>query len=127
MLKRFFLYVFRWQLSTPILWLVVHKLGVGLNATIIANLIGAGIFFWVDIFIFGTRKNKKSEGIELWHLKEDGRCGSCGKKDSLWRLVKTANYDRERSKAVFLCQDCSREKLAELKNKGIETAYQQVR
>jgi len=127
MLKRFFLYVFRWQLSTPILWLVVHKLGVGLNATIIANLIGAGIFFWVDIFIFGPRKNKKSADIELWHLKEDGSCASCGKKDSLWRLVKTVNYDRSGSKAVFLCQDCSREKLAELKNKGIETAYQQVR
>ncbi|OGX11141.1 MAG: hypothetical protein A2Y42_00535 [Omnitrophica WOR_2 bacterium GWB2_45_9] len=127
MVKKFFLYVFRWQLSTPILWLVVHKLGVGLSATVIANLIGAGIFFWVDIFIFGARKNKKSGDIELWHLKEDGSCASCGKKDSLWRLVKTANYDRSSSKAVFLCPDCSQEKLTELKSKGIETAYQQVR
>ena len=127
MVKKFFLYVFRWQLSTPILWLVVHKLGVGLSATVIANLIGAGIFFWVDIFIFGARKNKKSGDIELWHLKEDGSCASCGKKDSLWRLVKTVNYDRSSSKAVFLCPDCSQEKLTELKSKGIETAYQQVR
>ena len=127
MVKKFFLYVFRWQLSTPILWLVVHKLGVGLSATVIANLIGAGIFFWVDIFTFGARKNKKSGDIELWHLKEDGSCASCGKKDSLWRLVKTANYDRSSSKAVFLCPDCSQEKLTELKSKGIETAYQQVR
>lgn len=124
MFKRFFLYVFRWQLSTPILWLVVHKLGVGLSATVIANLIGAGIFFWVDIFIFGARRNKKSGDIELWHLKEDGCCASCAKKDSLWRLVKTANYDRSGSKAVFLCQDCSQKKLEELRNKGIETAYQ---
>ena len=42
---RFGLYLARWQLSTPILWLVVSRLGAGREATIIANLIGASIFF----------------------------------------------------------------------------------
>ncbi len=50
MIKSYFLYLLRWQLSTPILavcliWL--HSLGE-LWATIIANLIGGLIFFWVD-------------------------------------------------------------------------------
>lgn len=50
MIKSYFLYLLRWQLSTPILavcliWL--HSLGE-LWATIIVNLIGGLIFFWVD-------------------------------------------------------------------------------
>ena len=45
-MKRFALYLLRWQLSTPILWLVVRNLGVGIWSTIIANLIGGAIFFW---------------------------------------------------------------------------------
>ena len=42
-MKRFLLYLIRWQLSTPILWLVVRNLGAGLGATVIANLIGASM------------------------------------------------------------------------------------
>ena len=52
--KRFALYLIRWQLSTPILALCLWWLGgVGeLPATIIANLVGGCIFFWVDRLIF---------------------------------------------------------------------------
>lgn len=52
--KRFVLYLIRWQLSTPILALCLWWLGgVGeLPATIIANLVGGCIFFWVDRLIF---------------------------------------------------------------------------
>lgn len=54
-LKRFCLYALRWQLSTPILavvmWLLQTKLGY-IGATVIANLIGALIFYWVDKYIF---------------------------------------------------------------------------
>lgn len=57
--KKYILYIVRWQLSTPILafclWLMA-----GLDvivATIIANLIGALIFFWVDRWIFRHDKN----------------------------------------------------------------------
>lgn len=55
---KYLLYLGRWQLSTPILALVMAKMTVG-NGTIkviIANLIGGLIFFWVDRLIF--RKNK---------------------------------------------------------------------
>ena len=50
--RKFLLYLLRWQLSTPILWIAVKNLGVGISSTVIANLIGGAIFFWVDRFIF---------------------------------------------------------------------------
>ena len=65
-MKQFILYLIRWQLSTPILALCMVLLG-GINtvvATIIANLIGGCIFFWVDRLIFkeeGWQRNKNSK------------------------------------------------------------------
>ena len=111
-MKRFTLYLIRWQLSTPILWLVVRHMGASLNATIIANLIGGAIFFWVDRFIF------TSKAIEVWHIKE-GKCDKCGVVSHLWRLVKTVNYDKSGEKPLFLCMKCSKEKTDELRSKGI--------
>ncbi|MFA5156774.1 MAG: hypothetical protein WC532_05215 [Candidatus Omnitrophota bacterium] len=113
-MKRFVLYLFRWQLSTPILWLVLRKMGAGIFATVVANLIGGAIFFWVDKFIF------TSHAIEVWHIKEKGICDKCGKEASVWRLVKAKNYDRSGSRPVFLCSRCSKEKLSELKSRGIK-------
>ena len=53
MKKKYLLYLFRWQLSTPILALVLYFLHTNeLVETIIANLIGGIIFFWVDMLIF---------------------------------------------------------------------------
>jgi len=111
-MKRFILYLIRWQLSTPILWLVVRRLGTSLSSTVIANLIGGALFFWIDRFIF------TSKAIEVWHIKE-GRCDNCGKVSHLWRLVKTAGYDRSDARAVFLCMECSKEKTDALRAKGI--------
>ncbi|MFA4989612.1 MAG: hypothetical protein WC576_02450 [Candidatus Omnitrophota bacterium] len=111
-MKRFTLYLIRWQLSTPILWIVVKQLGASLQATIIANLIGGAIFFWVDRFIF------TSKAIEVWHIKE-GKCDKCGVTSHLWRLVKTVNYDKSGHPPVFLCMKCSKEKTAALRAKGI--------
>lgn len=51
---RFVAYLIRWQLSTPVLALCMWLLG-GLDimlATIIANLIGGCIFYFVDKRIF---------------------------------------------------------------------------
>ena len=48
----FMLYALRWQLSTPILYLVMKKIGTGVKGTIIANAIGAVIFFFIDKWIF---------------------------------------------------------------------------
>ena len=111
-MKRFILYLIRWQLSTPILWFVVRQMGTSLQATVIANLIGGAIFFWVDKFIF------TSKALEVWHLKE-GKCDKCGLNSHLWRLVKTSGYDRSDARAVFLCMSCSKEKTDELRSKGI--------
>ena len=59
-MKKFFLYLIRWQLSSPILAVCMVWMG-GWNvavATIVANLIGGCIFFWVDRWIFGEKKAK---------------------------------------------------------------------
>ena len=111
-MKRFILYLIRWQLSTPILWLVVRQLGASLPSTVIANLIGGAIFFWVDKFIF------TSQAVEVWHIKE-GKWDKCGKVSHLWRLIKTAGYDKSDAKPIFLCIECSKKKTDELRAKGI--------
>jgi hypothetical protein len=110
-LRKFILYLLRWQLSTPILWLVVRQLGTGITATIIANLIGGVIFFWVDRFIF------TSYAIEVWHFRERGKC-KCGKEESLWRLVCAPNYDKREAVPEFMCMNCSKSKTEQLRNKG---------
>jgi hypothetical protein len=111
-MKRFILYLFRWQLSTPILWIIVGRLGASLKSTIIANLIGGIIFFWIDKFIF------TSQGIEMWHLKE-GQCGDCKEYSNLYRLVVALNYDKRKDpNPVFLCYKCSKRKTDELRQRG---------
>lgn len=53
MKKRFILYLLRWQLSTPVLYLCLKLLNFNtLTNTIIANLIGGTIFYFVDKQIF---------------------------------------------------------------------------
>lgn len=113
-LRRFTLYLLRWQLSTPILWLVVKNLGVGLWPTVLANLIGGTIFFWVDRFIF------TSKAVEMWHFKEKGRCDECGKETGLWRLVLAPNYDKRQQEPKFFCMSCSKNKTDELRAAGIK-------
>ena len=58
-MKKFLLYLLRWQLSTPILALVLFfmKDWNYFIATIVANLIGGIIFFWVDKMIFKENKD----------------------------------------------------------------------
>jgi hypothetical protein len=63
MIKKYVLYLLRWQLSTPILagvlWLLA---GVPVIwATVIANLVGGLVFFWVDRWIF--KGGEKDAGI----------------------------------------------------------------
>lgn len=56
-MKKFILYLIRWQLSTPILALCLSKLKFSTTVnTIIANLIGGIIFYWIDKFIFKEDK-----------------------------------------------------------------------
>jgi DNA-directed RNA polymerase subunit RPC12/RpoP len=112
-MKKFILYLLRWQLSTPILWLVVRNMGAGIWATVVANLIGGAIFFWVDRFIF------TSQAVEMWHLKE-GTCDNCGSRGHLWRLVLAPNYDKREEEPKYFCMKCSKAKTEELRAKGIK-------
>lgn len=52
--KQYLVYLLRWQLSTPIAATVLNLLAdmPVLWATVIANLVGGLIFFWVDRKIF---------------------------------------------------------------------------
>ena len=52
-MKKYLLYLLRWQLSTPILALVIYLLNTNaIIETVIANLIGGMIFYWIDKKIF---------------------------------------------------------------------------
>ena len=51
-IKKFILYLFRWQLSTPILAFVMYKLPYEtLVNTIIGNLVGGIVFYGIDLWI----------------------------------------------------------------------------
>lgn len=58
---RFVLYLIRWQLSTPILAIAAFwfaDLGHWW-ASVLANLIGGCIFYYIDRTIFNNRKERK--------------------------------------------------------------------
>jgi len=58
LMKKFCFYLLRWQLSTPILALVLILLKdcSYITSTIVANFIGGCIFFWVDKWIFKDKE-----------------------------------------------------------------------
>ena len=114
---KFLLYVSRWQLSTPILWVVVSQLGTSLEATVIANLIGASIFFWVDKVIFRARN------LVIWEVLKGGECADCGHTGPVRRLALAPGgprepknvYDRrEVDHPEYRCPACSQAKLSQL-------------
>ncbi|SCL76643.1 hypothetical protein L21_2580 [Methanoculleus chikugoensis] len=116
--KRYGLYLVRWQLSTPILAVVLYWLaGLGtLAATVVANLIGGLSFFWVDRFIF-TSETLAAQ----WEVKEEVRCVDCGKVARGYRLVRAQNYDKSNDPAPeFRCEECSKKKSEELKKRGVK-------
>ena len=107
--KKYVLYLIRWQLSTPILSIVLKLLSnmSTLTATIIANLIGGLIFFWVDKIIF-----KKKSDIPLWEIKENVECYDCHKETKGYSIVEWGNYDRTEDKnPQYRCKDCSINKM----------------
>lgn len=55
---RFLLYLLRWQLSTPILALILFVMADfnTFTATVVANLVGGILFFFVDAWIFNGGK-----------------------------------------------------------------------
>jgi len=125
MLKKFAFYCLRWQLSSPILApILIYCDGkfsanamVNLSiATVIANAIGACIFFWIDKIIFRTKLKNP-----LWEIKDDFECFDCGKKHCrCYRLVKAQNYDRlDDKQPEFRCEACSENRTVELRDSGV--------
>lgn len=117
-LKRYGLYLIRWQLSTPILAVVLHFLAQTgeIMATTIANLIGGLIFFWVDKFIF-TSETLSAQ----WEVRDTVLCVDCGTEARGYRIVKAAGYDRTKDpKPEFRCEECSKKKTEELRKQGID-------
>jgi hypothetical protein len=117
MIKQYFLYLCRWQLSSPILAFCLFYLHFGVTwNTIIANLIGGLIFFWVDKYIF-----KQPISFPLWQIQEEVKCTDCDEVCRGYRLVKTSNYDKTKdSNPEFRCEECSGKKLRKLKDNGLK-------
>jgi len=117
MIKRYILYLIRWQLSTPILSLVVSYIKTSTLSfgtyedwisAIIANIIGGIIFFWVDRVIFTSDKLG-----EVWNVKENIQCVDCGRISRGYRLVKAKNYDKTHAAPKYRCEECSIKKYNE--------------
>jgi hypothetical protein len=114
--KQYTLYLLRWQLSTPILAVALLWLS-NLNkwtTTIVANLAGGLIFFWVDKFIFTSRYL-----LAQWQVQDNVQCCDCGRISRGYRLVRTSNYDRTNSMPQFRCEPCSQRKTEELRKAGV--------
>lgn len=115
LLKKYVLYLIRWQLSTPIIALVISLLSNAntIVATIVANLIGGLLFFWIDKLIF-----KKKYELPLWEIKEDVKCSDCNKKCIGYRIVEWGNYDKsDDENPKYRCKECSIKKMKTIKNK----------
>lgn len=117
-IKQYALYLFRWQLSSPILAgvLILMTNQNQWIATITANFLGGLLFFWIDRLIF-----KNNIFNPLWEIQEDIECVDCGQVSKGFRLVKTKNYDKTNDKNPrFRCERCSNIKLKKLKEKGVK-------
>jgi hypothetical protein len=115
--KRYGLYLLRWQLSTPILAGVLFVLSRTdrVTATIIANLLGGLIFFWVDMVIFTSGRLSVQ-----WEVKDTVMCVDCGKEARGYRIIRAKEYDRtEDASPEFRCEECSRRKTEELRLRGV--------
>ena len=119
---RFFLYLTRWQLSTPImapvmavvaLWLGTSSLA-SLLGLMLANLVGGIVFFFIDRYIF------TAPSLEVWEIS-DGCCNDCGAHGKVKRLVLFGKYDRrDDPEPEYRCAECSPKKLKRIQE-GLKT------
>jgi hypothetical protein len=56
LIRRYLIYIARWQFSTPIMTPVTMIFGANIVGAVMANLVGGLIFFWIDRFIFHADK-----------------------------------------------------------------------
>lgn len=95
-------------MSTPILAIVfiVMQDQNQWVSSIVANFIGALIFFWVDKIIF-AKKTK----YPLWEIKDETNCHDCGKFGRCYRIALWNKYDKTEDKTPqFRCEECSKVK-----------------
>lgn len=113
-MKRYLLYLLRWQCSTPVLAVVIWLLPFNsIIESVIANLIGGLIFFWVDRLIF-----KQVRVYIWWEKKNEGTCVDCGKVGKTMRVIKAGRYDKENdAHPQYRCRDCADRKLQEVLQK----------
>jgi hypothetical protein len=112
MIAKYLLYLVRWQLSTPILAAFVYWLTDSCGATlttVLANLVGGLIFFWIDRWIF-SRTAILAPGKEIWEIQNGAVCCDCGKSVArAYRLIRKAGYNRMSDpKPEYRCHECSR-------------------
>lgn len=109
LVKKYALYLIRWQLSTPLLALCVVAFAAwGTTwSTVLANLIGGLIFFWIDRWIFNRTNILQGEVWEVY--KKHIICPDCGHVSNKgFRLVKRTKYDKFTDpKPEFRCKACS--------------------
>jgi hypothetical protein len=117
MLKRYFLYLLRWQLSTPILAVCVTLLSSLGNvlATVIANLAGGLMFFWIDKLIFSRKRT-----LPVWSVCPEAIYVDCGHTGRGYRLVESVRYDHINDiNPQYRCESCSIKKAEKLSEKGV--------
>jgi hypothetical protein len=60
LVKKYLIYLIRWQLSTPILAIFTGGFSwESIKQSALANLVGGLIFFWVDRWIFSRERKRK--------------------------------------------------------------------
>lgn len=75
-------------------------------ATVIANLVGGAIFFWIDKFIFTSKVLNP-----LWEIKSCVKCADCGHEGYGFRIVLKEGYDKTKdAHPEFRCQACAEKK-----------------
>ena len=123
MIKKYLVYLLRWQLSTPLLAVCLINFAVlgPTMATVVGNLIGGVIFFWIDRWIFNHTGILRGE---LWEVCSDIECADCGKVvDRGYRLVKAKKYDRtDDRRPEFRCQNCSAKKYDNVIPRAVATS-----
>lgn len=109
-MKRFLLYLLRWQLSTPVLAIFVYIITNEILATFIANLVGGFIFYWVDRFIFTSKFLNP-----LWEIRSNETCFDCGAEGYGFRVALNTGYDKTRDTSPqFRCYKCAVKKARDM-------------
>lgn len=123
MLRKYLLYLVRWQCSTPVLAPVIAWFKHSSNpfgtaedwiGSAVANFIGGLIFFWVDRYIFALK-----DSSPVWSVQSQTTCVDCGCEGRGYRLVKSAAYDRTGDEPQYRCEACSARKAMALQAQGV--------